>query len=136
MAARGLTYGRLVKRVRNHLSSGDGGYVLIIGMLVVFVLLLLGGALLVQVQRNQQNVQRDRAYTQSLAIAEAGLNQYLWMVAAGMSSEFNNFEIPGALAANPHKMSYVYTDPYDGSVQGEYTTEVTPPRRRPNRGSP
>ncbi|MBN1319234.1 MAG: hypothetical protein JXA87_00190 [Thermoleophilia bacterium] len=127
MAPRGVTQRRLLKRVRGLLLAKDDGYVLILGMLVMFVMLLMGGALLLQVQRNQQHVQRDRAYTQSLAVAEAGLNQYLWMVASGTSSEVNDFAIPGASAANPHKMSFVYTDPYDGTVKGEYATEITPP---------
>ncbi len=127
VAARGLTLRGLLKRVRDHLAGRDQGYVLIIGMLVMSVLLLLGGALLLQVQRNQQHVTRDRAYTQSLAIAEAGLNQYLWMVIEGISSEVNDFAIPGAPAANPNKMTFVYTDPHDGSIKGEYTTEVDPP---------
>jgi len=66
VAARGLTLRGFLKRVRDHLAGRDQGYVLIIGMLVMSVLLLLGGALLLQVQRNQQHVTRDRAYTQSL----------------------------------------------------------------------
>lgn len=106
--------------------SSEEGYVLILAMLVMMVVVLLGGVLLLQVQRNQQHVQRDRSYTQSLAIAEAGLNQYLWMVASGMSSEANDFAIPGA-TADPHKMTFAFTDPYDGSATGEYTMQIAPP---------
>jgi len=98
-------------------------------MLVVFTMFILGGVLLAQVQVNQQRVQRDRAYTQSLAIAEAGLNQYLWMVASGSSSEANSFGIPGASPAQPNKMTFAFLDPYDDSVQGEYTMEIVAPTK-------
>ncbi len=116
---------RVIRRHRR--SSDQTGYALIIAMVVISTLVLMGGVLLVQLQRNQQHVQRDRAYTQSLDIAEAGLNQYLWMVASGMSSESNNFAIPGASVDQPHKMTFAWLDPYDDSVQGEYTMQITPP---------
>ncbi len=132
---RGPIRGRWTKGRDNRLHNrGDEqGYVLILGMLVVFTLLLLGSVVLAQVQTNQQHVQRDRSYTQSLAIAEAGLNQYLWMVATGVSSEHEGFAIPGAPTSSPRKMTFLYEDPYDGTIQGHYTMEVTPPTsREPN----
>jgi len=127
VAASGAHGYQILRRIGRRLGRRNEGYVLIVAMLVMCAVLLLGGVLLLQVQRNQQHVQRDRAYTQSFAIAEAGLNQYLWMVASGMSSEVNDFAIPGASEEDPHKMAYVFLDPYDSSVQGEYVMEVTPP---------
>jgi hypothetical protein len=105
----------------------EDGYVLILAVMVVTAMLMLGALLLAQVQVNQQHVVRDRAYTQSLEIAEAGLNQYLWMVASGSSTDSNDFAIPGADASSPHKMTYDYYDPYSGEVLGQYTMQVTPP---------
>jgi hypothetical protein len=65
--------------------------------------------------------------TQSLAVAEAGLNQYLWMVATGESSEVNGFAIAGnEAAANPLKQTVTLADS-DANVKGTYTILVTPP---------
>ena len=56
-------------------------------MLVLMVVGMMATTLMAAVAVNQQHVSRDRAYTQSLGVAEAGLNQYLWMVASGESCE-------------------------------------------------
>ncbi len=132
MAAKVVALGQSIVRfargrVRPHNGGNESGYVLILVMLVMVAIGLLGALLLVQVQVNQQHVQRDRAYNQSLAIAEAGLNQSLWMVASGTTNEELNWAIPGASEETPNRMTYAYTDPYDGSVQGEYTMAITPP---------
>ena len=64
-------------------------------MLVLVALGLASAALLASALTNQQHVSRDRSYTQSLGVAEAGLNQYLWMVASGSSSRSNGYAIAG-----------------------------------------
>ena len=71
---------------------------------------------------------RDRAYTQSLAVAEAGLNQYLWMVFSGASSEQNNFIVPGGTGTDPHSQDVrAHRCLRHLRVRGTYTITVTPP---------
>jgi hypothetical protein len=102
------------------------GYVLILVFLILVVVATMGSVLMAGVLVNQQHVSRDRAYTQSLAVADAGLNQYLWMVASGESCEANNFIIPGNTGPDPHKQTVTLAD--SGSdVKGTYTMEVSPP---------
>ncbi len=96
-------------------------------MMVLMVVGIMATTLLASITVNQQHVSRDRAYTQSLAVAEAGLNQYLWMVAAGKSSEANNFAIAGNTGPDPHLKTFSLSDPYDDSLKGTYTVQVTPP---------
>jgi hypothetical protein len=117
----------LVGRSRRTWSEGESGYVLALVMLVLIAAGMMAATLLATVTVNQQHVSRDRSYTQSLAVAEAGLNQYLWMVASGKSSEVNNFNIPGNPEADKHKQTITLTDAYDGSPKGVYSIEVTPP---------
>ena len=107
--------------------GGDSGYVLILVMLVLTAVIMMSATLLSVVLVNNQHVARDRTYTQSLAIAEAGLNQYLWMVYAGGSNEANNFIIPGNTGSNLYVKSFAVNDIHDGSAQGSYTMTVTPP---------
>jgi hypothetical protein len=114
------------KRARQRLS-GDGGYVLILAMLVLMAIGMLSAVLFMQISVNQQHVLRDRTYNQSLAVAEAGLNQALWMVASGTSSEINDFAIPDNSGPDPHKQTFGLTDPNDGTDIGTYTLELTPP---------
>lgn len=118
--------------MRSRLRSEEG-YVLALVMLVLMAVGIMSATLLTQVQMNQQHVQRDRAYSQSLAVAEAGLNQYLWMVAAGTSSEANDFAIPGNTGDDPRYKVFTLTDPYSGEVQGQYAVQVTPPDQTDSR---
>ena len=104
----------------------EEGYVLILAMLVLMILGSMAMALVASVQANQQHVSRDRAYTQSLAVAEAGLNQYLWMVATGKSSETNDFAIAGNTGSDIHKETITLAD-RDDVVKGTYTIQVMPP---------
>ena len=108
------------------LPRGEDGYVLILVMLVLMVVGIMGMGLLTSVMANEQHVSRDREYSQSLAVAEAGLNQYLWMVAEGLSSEANDFAIAGNTEADVHKQTITLADA-DHAVKGTYTIEVTPP---------
>jgi len=108
-------------------SGGESGYVLAVVMLVLMAVGMMAATLLAMINVNQQHVSRDRAYTQSLAVAEAGLNQYLWMIASGKSSEANDFNIPGNPEADKHKQTITLSDPYDSTVKGVYTIQVTPP---------
>jgi len=87
----------------------------------------MSAVLVTQISISQQHVARDRAYTQSLTVAEAGLNQYLWMVASGSSADMNNFKIPGDPTPNDHHHVYELTDPYNGELLGRYAMQVTPP---------
>ncbi len=103
------------------------GYILILMMLIVMAVGMMAAVLLAALVVNQGHVARDRSYTESLAVAEAGLNQYLWMVASGQSSEINDFEIPGNPGPDPHAQTFTLEDAYDESVKGDYTIEVTPP---------
>jgi hypothetical protein len=96
-------------------------------MLVLMAAGILSAVLLSSIAINQQHVARDRAYTKSLAVAEAGLNQYLWMVAAGKSSEVNDFAIPGNAGPDPHFKTFTLTDPYSGAEEGVYSILVAPP---------
>jgi hypothetical protein len=114
-------------RVMRSRLSGEGGYILPLVMMVLMVTGMMATTLLGSITVNQQHVSRDRAYTQSLAIAEAGLNQYLWMVAAGKSSEANDFIIPGNTGPDQHFKTFTITNQYDGSLQGTYSIEVSPP---------
>lgn len=107
--------------------SSEDGYVLAVAMLVLLAVSMMLATLFATVVRNQQHVRQDRAFTQSLAIAEAGLAQYLWMVASGTSSEYNNFAIPDNTGPDIHLKSFTLTDPYDGSAKGTYTIRVDPP---------
>lgn len=110
---------RLKTRLKN-----ENGYVLALVMLVLLAVGIMSATLLTQIQFNQQHVTRDRAYSQSLAVAEAGLNQYLWMIASGASTEANNFAIPGS--ADPHHQVFTLTDPDTGTLQGQYAMQIYP----------
>jgi hypothetical protein len=107
--------------------SGESGYVLALVMLILMAVGMMAAVLLAMITVNQQHVSRDRAYTQSLGVAEAGLNQYLWMAYSGESSESNGFIIPGNPGANKYKQTITLSDPYDGSTKGIYSIQVTPP---------
>ena len=76
-----------------HLPKGEAGYVLPMVMGVLLIVGVMASLLLVALTMNQQSVMRDRDYTQSLSIAEAGLNQYLWMVSDGKTGAFNDYAI-------------------------------------------
>jgi type II secretory pathway pseudopilin PulG len=106
--------------------AGEGGYILPLVMIVLMVMGMMAAVLLASISVNQQHVTRDRAYSQSLAIAEAGLNQYLWMVASGESSEANDFAIAGNTGSDVHTMTAELTD-LDSDVKGSYTIQVAPP---------
>jgi hypothetical protein len=108
-------------------SGLDGGYVLVVVMLVLMVVGIMAATFAIAILRNDQHVARDRAYSESLAVAEAGLNQYLWMIEDGMSSEANQFVIPGnESAADPHTETLALIDT-GGAIKGSYTLQVTPP---------
>ncbi len=111
----------------------EHGYVLILAMLILTAMGMAAATLLTQVLTNQQHVTRDRAYTQSLAVAEAGLNQYLWMVASGTSSQSNGFAIAGNTGPDPHFKQFNLTDIYTDSVKGTYAIQVTPPTAQDSR---
>jgi len=100
---------------------------MILAMLVLVALGLFASALLATTLVNQQHVSRDRSYTQSLGVAEAGLNQYLWMLASGASSRTNGFAIAGNTGPNPQYEKIDLKDIYDQSVEGTYAISVTPP---------
>ena len=108
--------------------SGEDGYILAIVMLVLMVVAMLSATLLSVILANQQHVARDKAFTQSLPVAEAGLNQYLWMVASGKSNDANNFAILGNESApDPHFLQTDLLDPYTDATVGSYAIKVTPP---------
>jgi type II secretory pathway pseudopilin PulG len=115
----------LVSRWRTRLA-GESGYILIVVMLVLVVVGMMASTLIAAVAVNQQHVGRDKAYTQSLGVAEAGLNQYLWMLASGVSCQDNDFMIAGNTGPDPHKQTVTLSDA-DSAVKGTYTMEVTPP---------
>jgi hypothetical protein len=100
---------------------------MILAMLVLVALGMASAALLAATLTNQQHVSRDRTYSQSLTVAEAGLNQYLWMVASGSSSRANGFAIPGNTGTDPRFQMINLSDIYDGTVHGVYAMRVTPP---------
>jgi type II secretory pathway pseudopilin PulG len=104
----------------------EDGYVLPMVLIVLMIVGIMGAALLTAIMINQQHVSRDRAYSQGLAVAEAGLNQYLWTVYDGKSSETNDFAIPNNPEADVHKQTVSLADP-DGVLKGTYTILVTPP---------
>ena len=106
---------------------GERGYVLPMVLLVLMALGLLSGTLLGMVRTNQQHVLRDRAYTQSLAVAEAGLNQFLWMIASGQCHESYNFALPGNTGPDPHTQTFALTDPYPSDELKYLYHQVTPP---------
>ncbi|MHB0980826.1 MAG: hypothetical protein ACYC5Q_12290 [Thermoleophilia bacterium] len=122
-----------MNRTRDRMASSEDGYILAVAMLVLLVIAMMSATLLAAIVVNQQHVRRDRAYTQSLAVAEAGLNQYLWMTASGSSSEFNDFAIPGNTGADPHVKTFPLVDPYDGSVKGQYVLKIDPPSQLDSR---
>ena len=110
------------------LPRGEEGFVLPMIMGVLLVVGVMASLLLVAITMNQQGVMRDKDYTQSLSVAEAGLNQYLWMISDGKSGVFNNYAIAGnELATNPHKKTYTLTEKNTGVIKGTYTMEITPP---------
>ncbi len=113
-------------QLRAYVRSEDG-YVLGLVMLVLMVIGMMSTTLVAAIIVNQQHVRRDRAYTLSLGVAEAGLNQYLWMVASGTTNEAQEYAIAGDADADPHFEVFDLTDPYDGSLQGRYAIQVTPP---------
>jgi type II secretory pathway pseudopilin PulG len=104
----------------------ESGYILPLVMLVLIMFGIMAASLLGALLTNQQHVSRDKAYTQSLAVAEAGLSQYLWMVAAGTSSEANDFAIPGNAGADVHKETVILADA-NSVAKGTYTIQVIPP---------
>jgi type II secretory pathway pseudopilin PulG len=108
-------------------SDRPPGYVLIVVMLVLMVVGVMAATFAIAILRNDQHVARDRAYSESLAVAEAGLNQYLWMIEDGLSSEANEFVIPGnETADDPHTETLALIGS-DGLVKGSYTIQVEPP---------
>jgi Tfp pilus assembly protein PilX len=107
-------------------ASGEEGYVLIVVMLVLIVIGMMATTLIAGVVVNQQHVGRDRAYTESLGVAEAGLNRYLWMVASGQSCEANDFAIPGVTEGDVHTQTASLADS-GGKVTGTYTMQVDKP---------
>ncbi len=127
MESRSRTIGRLPGRLGLRLQS-ERGYVLILAMLVLVAIGMASAALLSAISVNQQHVSRDRSYSQSLTVAEAGLNQYLWMVASGESSRSNGFAIAGNTEADdPLFKEFEFNDIHDASVKGVYATQVSPP---------
>ena len=127
MEASRRTAARLVSRVKLA-GQEQQGYVLILAMLILVAVGMAAATLLTQVQTNQQHVTRDRAYSESLAVAEAGLNQYLWMVASGKSSDSNGFAIAGNTGPYPQWEKLNLTDIYnDAVINGTYAILVTPP---------
>jgi len=113
-------------------TPGQEGYILPLVMLVLLAVGMMGTVLLAAITTNQQHVARDRAFTQSLAVAEAGLNQYLWMVASGASSDANDFGIPDNPEPDVHKQTIQLTD-IDADVKGTYTIQVIPPSGQDSR---
>jgi hypothetical protein len=109
------------------IGRSQQGYVLILAMLILVALGIASATLLTAALINQQHVSRDRTYNQSLTVAEAGLNQYLWMVASGSSSRGNGFAIAGNTGTNPLFKVFNLTDVYDSSVDGRYAISVTAP---------
>jgi type II secretory pathway pseudopilin PulG len=117
---------RLSGRLRR--GGQEEGYIIILVMLVLMVVGMMATTLLASISVNQQHVSRDRAFTQSLAVAEAGLNQFLWMVADGKSTEMNEFAIYGDDDDDPHVETFTLADKYDPTkIAGTYTIQVTPP---------
>ncbi|NLE73957.1 MAG: hypothetical protein GX604_04925 [Actinobacteria bacterium] len=108
-------------------AQKEHGYVLALVMLVLMAMAIMSSVLVTQISISQQHVARDRAYTQSLTVAEAGLNQYLWMVASGSSADMNDFKIPGDPTPDDRHHIYELTDPYNGEILGRYAMQVTPP---------
>jgi hypothetical protein len=100
---------------------------MILAMLVLVALGIASTALLSAALMNQQHVSRDKTYSQSLTVAEAGLNQYLWMVASGSSSRGNGFAIAGNTGPDPTYKMFNLTNVDDGSVTGRYAMQVSPP---------
>jgi Tfp pilus assembly protein PilX len=117
----------LVSGGMRRLRRSQQGYVLILAMLILMAMGMAAATLLVAAQVNQQHAARDRAYTASLAVAEAGLNQYLWMLASGASSISNNWGIAGNTGPDPHFEQTDLTDIHTGEIQGTYAIQVTPP---------
>lgn len=111
----------------NRVRAGEQGYVMILAMLVLLAAGMLSATLAMELSFNTEHVSRDKAYTQSLAVAEGGLNQYLWMVQSGGSSATNNYAIPGNTGSDVHYEQFNFTDPYDSSLKGTYAIQVTPP---------
>jgi hypothetical protein len=105
---------------------GEEGYILPLAMLVLMAVGMMAAILAAQIVVNQTHVSRDQAFTKSLAVAEAGLSQYLWMIATGESSEANGFAIAGNTEANPLQQTMTLAD-IDDDVKGTYTILVTPP---------
>jgi|GEM_PF-1378676 len=106
----------------------EEGYVLGLVMLVLMVIGMMSTTLVAGIIVNQQHVRRDRAYTLSLGVAEAGLNQYLWMVASGTTNEAMGYAIAGNdTDSDPLYEAFNLNDPYDGEIQGRYAIQVTPP---------
>ncbi len=108
--------------------ASEDGYVLGLVMLVLLVIGMMSVTLATGIMVNQQHVRRDRAYTLSLGVAEAGLNQYLWMVASGTTNAAQGFAIAGVdTDGDPLHEVFDLSDPYDGSLQGQYAIQITPP---------
>jgi hypothetical protein len=119
-------------RLRAYLRNEEG-YVLALVMLVLLVIAMMSTTLVTGITINQQHVRRDRAYTLSLGVAEAGLNQYLWMVASKTTTESGTatstlpYSIPGNTGTDKYYKAFSLTDPYDGTIQGAYAMRVEPP---------
>ncbi len=117
----------VARSLRAHLLGREEGYVLPLAILMLVALGIMAAVLLASITVNQQHVSRDRSFTQSLAVAEAGLNQYLWMVASGQSTDANDFRIPGNPGPDLHVQTIDLTASGDATIKGTYTIEVTPP---------
>lgn len=113
--------------VTHRMRANEQGYVMILAMLVLVAAGMIAATLVMELSFNTEHVSRDKAFTQSLAVAEAGLNQYLWMVQSGGSSAANNYAIPGDTGSDVHYEQFNFADPYDSSLKGTYAIRVTPP---------
>ncbi len=116
----------MARRVWQRRLRGEEGYILLMVMFILAVVGVMATTMMGFVLVNSQHVQADRTRLESLEVAEAALNRYLWMIASGESCEQNGFSIPGASEDEPHTVTADLTD-QEGDVVGSYTMVVAPP---------
>lgn len=102
-----------------HMSYKNRGNISIMVLIFGLVFTTMAGALAIFGAVENTNAHRNEARTQALAIAEAGVNYYRWVLAHNPNDYQNGTGEPG-----PYEIDY--RDP-EGGVIGTYSLEVIPP---------
>jgi len=106
----------------------ERGIAMVMALLVAFVVLLLGTAVLSMAVHNSEQSGMDRKRVQSVSAAEAGLNEaysYLTSPPGGIGAMSST--LTGTIGSGPGGSTYAVTLTYYSSPDGDPDTEIPPP---------